>query len=70
MDERSLSIKVFNIIEISSEKWWKQNPGTEYSHGTEFQSLVMGKLNKINEKLAEFNNKLLNNILCNNLYNK
>ena len=31
MDERSLSSKVFTIIEISSKKWWKQKLGTEYS---------------------------------------
>lgn len=31
VDERSLTTKVFIIIEISSEKWWKQKFGTEYS---------------------------------------
>lgn len=31
MDERSLSTKVFIIIEISSKKLWKQRLGTEYS---------------------------------------
>ena len=28
VDERSLSTKVFNIIEISSKKWWKKKLGT------------------------------------------
>lgn len=33
MDIRSLGTKVFTcmIIKISSEKWWKQKLGTEYS---------------------------------------
>lgn len=30
MDERSLSTKVFTIIEISNKKWWKQKLWREY----------------------------------------
>lgn len=36
MDEQSLSTKVFFIIEISSDKWWKQKLGTPY-HRNEMQ---------------------------------
>ena len=37
VDERSLSTKVFTIIEISSKKWWKQKLGTEYRNLQEYQ---------------------------------
>lgn len=31
MNELSLRTKVFVIIELSSEKWWKQKLGAKYS---------------------------------------